>query len=392
MNQIQNLGTNKIHFNLEVEVDKLVSEAENEKISMIVERVAETMKKEYGSAVAEFESKLTEAYDLIDKLSKRIEKLETAVNSGQAQQSSSQEYKTVSSFPTSGKITTLSEEQMKKILSYPNEYKKRGNWIYYTSPFLSKDQYKYIYRVRSNGTENEQILPMKISAYFSWDISWDIENQYIEFLDEHEEYRRMPIPPEKSQTPESSKNKTTTLSEEQIQEILSYSDKYKKKEDWIYYTYPLNERYAYLYRVRSNGTDNEKILPMKISARGYEWHIKADCIEFEDENFNKRRMPIPPEPPKTTHTSKNAKPALSKQEIKYILSYSSCYRREGDWIYSVDPDAGRYSYLYRCRSDGSENKKLLDFKIDKNYGWSVKNGQIKVKDQEGKVRKFTITN
>lgn len=289
MNQIQNLGTNKIHFNLEVEVDKLVSEAENEKISMIVERVAETMKKEYGSAVAEFESKLTEAYDLIDKLSKRIEKLETAVNSSPEQQFATKEYKTVPSFPTSGKLTTLSEEQ--------------------------------------------------------------------------------------------------------IQEILSYSDKYKKKEDWIYYTYPLNERRAYLYRVRSNGTDNEKILPMKICAGiSWDWDIKADCIEFEDENFNKRRMPIPPEPPKTTHTSKNAKPALSKQEIKYILSYSSCYRREGDWIYSVDPDAGRYSYLYRCRSDGSENKKLLDFKIDTTYGWSVKNGQIKVKDQEGKVRKFTITN
>ena len=289
MNQIQNLGTNKIHFNLEVEVDKLVSEAENEKISMIVERVAETMKKEYGSAVAEFESKLTEAYDLIDKLSKRIEKLETAVNSGQAQQSSSQEYKTVSSFPTSGEITTLSEEQ--------------------------------------------------------------------------------------------------------IQEILSYSDKYKKKGDWIYYTYPLNKDYAYLYRVRSNGTDNEKILPMKISASiAWGWDINADGIEFRDENFNKRHKPIPPEPPKTTHTSKNAKPALSKQEIKYILSYPSCYRRERDWIYSVDPDAGRYSYLYRCRSDGSENKKLLDFKIDTTYGWSVKNGQIKVKDQEGKVRKFTITN
>ena len=289
MNQIQNLGTNKIHFNLEVEVDKLVSEAENEKISMIVERVAETMKKEYGSAVAEFESKLTEAYDLIDKLSKRIEKLETAVNSSPEQQFATKEYKTVPSFPTSGKLTTLSEEQ--------------------------------------------------------------------------------------------------------IQEILSYSDKYKKKEDWIYYTYPLNERRAYLYRVRSNGTDNEKILPMKICAGiSWDWDIKADCIEFEDENFNKRRMPIPPEPPKTTHTSKNAKPALSKQEIKYILSYSSCYRREGDWIYSVDPDAGRYSYLYRCRCDGSENKKLLDFKIDTTYGWSVKNGQIKVKDQEGKVRKFTITN
>ena len=280
MNQIQNLGTNKIHFNLEVEVDKLVSEAENEKISMIVERVAETMKKEYGSAVAEFESKLTEAYDLIDKLSKRIEKLETAVNSSPEQQFATKEYKTVPSFPTSGKLTTLSEEQ--------------------------------------------------------------------------------------------------------IQEILSYSDKYKKKEDWIYYTYPLNKDYAYLYRVRSNGTDNEKILPMKIYA-DY-WEIQTDCIKFRDENFNKRRMPIPPEPPK------NAKPALSKQEIKYILSYSSCYRREGDWIYSVDPDAGRYSYLYRCRSDGSENKKLLDFKIDTTYGWSVKNGQIKVKDQEGKVRKFTITN
>ena len=280
MNQIQNLGTNKIHFNLEVEVDKLVSEAENEKISMIVERVAETMKKEYGSAVAEFESKLTEAYDLIDKLSKRIEKLETAVNSSPEQQFATKEYKTVPSFPTSGKLTTLSEEQ--------------------------------------------------------------------------------------------------------IQEILSYSDKYKKKEDWIYYTYPLNEDYAYLYRVRSNGTDNEKILPMKIYA-DY-WEIQTDCIKFRDENFNKRRMPIPPEPPK------NAKPALSKQEIKYILSYSSCYRREGDWIYSVDPDAGRYSYLYRCRSDGSENKKLLDFKIDTMYDWSVKNGQIKVKDQEGKVRKFTITN
>ena len=286
MNQIQNLGTNKIHFNLEVEVDKLVSEAENEKISMIVERVAETMKKEYGSAVAEFESKLTEAYDLIDKLSKRIEKLETAVNSSPEQQFATKEYKTVPSFPTSGKLTTLSEEQ--------------------------------------------------------------------------------------------------------IQEILSYSDKYKKKEDWIYYTYPLNKDYAYLYRVRSNGTDNEKILPMKIYA-DY-WEIQTDCIKFRDENFNKRRMPIPPEPPKTTHTSKNAKPALSKQEIKYILSYSSCYRREGDWIYSVDPDAGRYSYLYRCRSDGSENKKLLDFKIDTMYDWSVKNGQIKVKDQEGKVRKFTITN
>ena len=132
---------------------------------------------------------------------------------------------------------------------------------------------------------------------------------------------------------------------------------------------------------------------MKIYAQSaHDWNIKADCIEFRDENLNKRRMPIPPEPPKTTHTSKNAKPALSKQEIKYILSYSSCYRREGDWIYSVDPDAGRYSYLYRCRSDGSENKKLLDFKIDTTYGWSVKNGQIKVKDQEGKVRKFTITN
>ena len=286
MNQIQNLGTNKIHFNLEVEVDKLVSEAENEKISMIVERVAETMKKEYGSAVAEFESKLTEAYDLIDKLSKRIEKLETAVNSSPEQQFATKEYKTVPSFPTSGKLTTLSEEQ--------------------------------------------------------------------------------------------------------IQEILSYSDKCEKKGDWIYYTYPLNKDYAYLYRVRSNGTDNEKILPMKIYA-DY-WEIQTDCIKFRDENFNKRRMPIPPEPPKTTHTSKNAKPALSKQEIKYILSYSSCYRREGDWIYSVDPDAGRYSYLYRCRSDGSENKKLLDFKIDTTYGWSVKNGQIKVKDQEGKVRKFTITN
>lgn len=289
MNQIQNLGTNKIHFNLEVEVDKLVSEAENEKISMIVERVAETMKKEYGSAVAEFESKLTEAYDLIDKLSKRIEKLETAVNSSPEQQFATKEYKTVPSFPTSGKLTTLSEEQ--------------------------------------------------------------------------------------------------------IQEILSYSDKYKKKEDWIYYTYPLNEYYAYLYRVRSNGTDNEKILPMEISTYfSWEWDINADCIEFKDRNSNIRRMPIPPEPPKTTHTSQNAKPALSKQEIKYILSYSSCYRREGDWIYSVDPDAGRYSYLYRCRSDGSENKKLLDFKIDTTYDWSVKNGQIKVKDQEGKVRKFTITN
>ena len=280
MNQIQNLGTNKIHFNLEVEVDKLVSEAENEKISMIVERVAETMKKEYGSAVAEFESKLTEAYDLIDKLSKRIEKLETAVNSSPEQQFATKEYKTVPSFPTSGKLTTLSEEQ--------------------------------------------------------------------------------------------------------IQEILSYSDKHQEKGNWIYYTYPLNKDYAYLYRVRSNGTDNEKILPMKIYA-DY-WEIQTDCIKFRDENFNKRRMPIPPEPPK------NAKPALSKQEIKYILSYSSCYRREGDWIYSVDPDAGRYSYLYRCRSDGSENKKLLDFKIDTMYDWSVKNGQIKVKDQEGKVRKFTITN
>ena len=288
MNQIQNLGTNKIHFNLEVEVDKLVSEAENEKISMIVERVAETMKKEYGSAVAEFESKLTEAYDLIDKLSKRIEKLETAVNSSPEQQFATKEYKTVPSFPTSGKLTTLSEEQ--------------------------------------------------------------------------------------------------------IQEILSYSDKHQEKGNWIYYTYPLNESRAYLYRVRSNGTDNEKILPMKIISKTLWWSVESDSIRFEDENNNKRRMPIPPEPPKTTHTSKNAKPALSKQEIKYILSYSSCYRREGDWIYSVDPDAGRYSYLYRCRSDGSENKKLLDFKIDTTYGWSVKNGQIKVKDQEGKVRKFTITN
>ena len=162
MNQIQNLGTNKIHFNLEVEVDKLVSEAENEKISMIVERVAETMKKEYGSAVAEFESKLTEAYDLIDKLSKRIEKLETAVNSGQAQQFSSQEYKTVSSFPTSGEITTLSEEQIQEILSYSDKYKKKEDWIYYTYPL--NEYYAYLYRVRSNGTDNEKILPMKISA------------------------------------------------------------------------------------------------------------------------------------------------------------------------------------------------------------------------------------
>lgn len=277
---------------------------------------------------------------------------------------------------------------MKKILSYPHEYKKIGNWIYYTSPFLSKDQYKYIYRVRSNGTENEQILPMKISAY----LPWDIENQYIEFLDEHEEYRRMPIPPEKSQTPESSKNKTTTLSEEQIQEILSYSDKHQEKGNWIYYTCPLSERYAYLYRVRTDGTDNEKILPMKIFSNTHWWSVESDSIRFEDENNNKRRMPIPPEPPKITHTSKNAKPAFSKQEIKYILAHSSCYRKEGDWIYSVDPDAGRYSYLYRCHSDGSENKKFLDFKIDTTYDWSVKNGQIKVKDQEGKVRKFTITN
>lgn len=285
MDQILKPKTDKIHFNVEIDVEKLISETENQMIAVIANQVAETMRNNYESVVAEFENRLAEANSHIDVLNKRVTQLESIVND-KAQQSAPQEYMSPQKAPqvqTSGKITTLSEEQ--------------------------------------------------------------------------------------------------------IQEILSYSKKYKKKGDWIYYTYPLDSYYAYLYRVRPNGTDNEKILPMKICASYARWwDVKADCIEFEDENSNKRRMPIPPEPPQ------KAKPALSKQELKYILSHPSCYKKEGDWIYSVDPDAGKYSYLYKCRLDGTENKKLLDFKIDTSREWIVKEGKIKVTDQDGKTRNFKINN
>lgn len=281
MDQILKPKTDKIHFNVEIDVEKLISETENQMIAVIANQVAEMMRNNYESIVAEFEGRLTEANSYIDVLNKRVTQLESIVND-KDQQFAPQEY---------------------------------------TSP---KTQKSY---------------------------------------------------------------KTTDLSEEQMQEILSYSEKYKKKGAWIYYTYPLNEPKAYLYRVRPNGTDNEQILPMKIYAScAWQWDVEADCIKFEDENLNQRRMPIPPEPPQ------KAKPALSKQELKYILSHPSCYKKEGDWIYSVDPDAGKYSYLYKCRLDGTENKKLLDFKIDTSREWIVKEGKIKVTDQDGKTRNFKINN
>ena len=285
MDQILKPKTDKIHFNVEIDVEKLISETENQMIAVIANQVAEMMRNNYESIVAEFEDRLAEANSYIDVLNKRVTQLENIVN--------------------------------------------------------DKDQ---------QFVPQEYISPQKApQAQTSW--------------------------------------KITTLSEEQMQEIFSYSDKHKKKGDWIYYTYPLNESKAYLYRVRPNGTDNEKILPMKIYASSaYNWDVKTDCIEFKDENYNDRRMPIPPEPPQ------KAKPALSKQELKYILSHPSCYKKEGDWIYSVDPDAGKYSYLYKCRLDGTENKKLLDFKIDTSREWIVKEGKIKVTDQDGKTRNFKINN
>lgn len=92
-----------------------------------------------------------------------------------------------------------------------------------------------------------------------------------------------------------------TLSATQIDDILSFPYYYREANGWIYYIKVLKQGYSgygELYKVRPDGTQNQKISseresissantdPMFSSLGAF--HVKGDKLQFIDANGNKR--------------------------------------------------------------------------------------------------------
>ena len=77
-----------------------------------------------------------------------------------------------------------------------------------------------------------------------------------------------------------------TLSPSQIEEILSFSELSVEKRGWIYYIKPIDQFDGELYKVKIDGSNNQKIFKGKV--RTFILELKSDSLHFLDSELNDR--------------------------------------------------------------------------------------------------------
>ena len=110
-----------------------------------------------------------------------------------------------------------------------------------------------------------------------------------------------PVQPKAERIPARAVDGITTLSAAQIDDILSYPCFYREANGWIYYIKVLEQGYSgygELYKVKPDGTQNQKISSERVSTSSTDtdpifasmgaFHIIGDKLQFKDTNGNKR--------------------------------------------------------------------------------------------------------
>lgn len=110
-----------------------------------------------------------------------------------------------------------------------------------------------------------------------------------------------PAQPKAERLPARAVDGVTTLSAAQIDNILSFPDYYREANGWIYYIKVLKQGYGgygELYKVRPDGTQNQKISSERVSTSSTDtdrsfsslgaFDVKGDKLQFIDANRNKR--------------------------------------------------------------------------------------------------------
>lgn len=85
-----------------------------------------------------------------------------------------------------------------------------------------------------------------------------------------------------------------TLSPTQIEDILSYTELYHEYKGWIYYIKKIARYTGELYKVKTDGTQNQKIFSGQVSAShpASSFGVFNDMVYFEDSDNNKRSIRI----------------------------------------------------------------------------------------------------
>ena len=101
------------------------------------------------------------------------------------------------------------------------------------------------------------------------------------------------------QKPASAVNGINTLSSDQIDDILSYQHYYREAKGWIYYIKVIKkgyDGYGELYKVKPDGTQNQKIFAEKVSTDSidveFDFNVKGDKLTFVDNEGNDRVIRI----------------------------------------------------------------------------------------------------
>lgn len=82
-----------------------------------------------------------------------------------------------------------------------------------------------------------------------------------------------------------------TLSPVQIDDILSYTKLCREYKGWIYYIKKIDKHIGELYKVKIDGTQNQKIFAGKVEAWYVtDFHVSNDMVYFEDSEGNERSI------------------------------------------------------------------------------------------------------
>lgn len=87
-----------------------------------------------------------------------------------------------------------------------------------------------------------------------------------------------------------------TLSAAEIDDIFSYTNRCCKANGWLYYIKitkgeNIHGKIGELYKVRPDGTENQKIFADKVSVNG-RLFLNGNILNFRDSDFNPRRIKI----------------------------------------------------------------------------------------------------
>lgn len=104
-----------------------------------------------------------------------------------------------------------------------------------------------------------------------------------------------PVQPKAERIPARAVDGITTLSTAQIDDILSFPNFCREKNGWIYYIKVVKEggyKYGELYKVKPDGTQNQRIFDGRVSASEtdakYDFSVSGDRLKFTDFDYRER--------------------------------------------------------------------------------------------------------